>query len=65
MNGMTNIEIVRSTSDGEIFCSKTALAYSFSRTGGLVKKSLKFIFITQNCYFKRKYLIMGKDALSN
>ncbi len=49
MNGMTNNQIVWSTSEGEIFCSKTALAYSFSRTGGLVKKSLKFIFITQNC----------------
>ncbi len=65
MNGMTNNQIVWNTSDREIFCSKTALAYSFSRTGGLVKKSLKFIFITQNYYFKRKYLIMGKDALSN
>ena len=65
MNGMTNNQIVWNTSDREIFCSKTALAYSFSRTGGLVKKSLKLIFITQNYYFKRKYLIMGKDALSN
>ena len=45
MNGMTNNRIVWSTSEGEIFCSKTTLAYSFSRTGGLVKKSLKFIFL--------------------
>lgn len=65
MNGMTNNQSVLTTSEGEIFCSNTALAYSFSRTGGLVKKSLKFIFLTQNFYSEREYLIMGKDALSN
>lgn len=65
MNGMTNNQSVLSTSEKGIFCSKTSLAYSFSRTGGLVKKSLKFICIAQNCYSECEYLIMGKVALSN